>query len=49
MVWDSIRAVEEGRDPIGVVREAAANELIRFDATKNFADGTTRPPEMLSA
>ena len=49
LVWDSIKAVEEGRDPIGVLRASGASEMIRFDATKNFADGTTRPPEMLSA
>lgn len=46
---DAIAAVEDGRDPIGVIRDPAKNGIIRFDADKNFSDGTTKPPEIVSA
>ncbi len=46
---DAIKAVEDGRDPIGVVRDPAKNDIIRFDAGKNFFDGTLKPPEIVSA
>ena len=46
---DSIRAVEEGRDPIGVVRERGRNDVIRFDAGKNFSGGTNAPPAIIGA
>ena len=46
---DSIKAVEEGRDPFGIIRDAGANDIIRFDAGKNFSDGANRPPEIIPA
>ena len=49
LVEDSIRAVEEGRDPIGVLREAPQENILRFDATKNFADGEMKAPNMIAA
>ena len=49
MLAESIKAVEEGRDPIGVVRDAGANDIIRFDAGKNFSDGLSRAPEIIGA
>jgi len=42
VAFDSIKAVEEGRDPHGIVRDAA-NELITFDAGKNFSDHDKAP------
>lgn len=42
-VFDSIRAVQEGRDPFGIVRDAGTNEIIRFDAGKNFTDHEKAP------
>jgi hypothetical protein len=33
MVEESIAAVEDDADPIGVIRDPARNELISFDAT----------------
>ncbi len=39
VAFDSIAAVQEGRDPHGILRDASANEeIIRFDAGKNFSD-----------
>jgi 5,5'-dehydrodivanillate O-demethylase len=39
LVLDSIEAVKNGRDPFGVIRDPALqNELITFDAGKNFSD-----------
>jgi 5,5'-dehydrodivanillate O-demethylase len=38
VAFDSIKAVQEGRDPHGIVRDAGNNEIIRFDAGKNFSD-----------
>ncbi|MDH3240816.1 MAG: Rieske 2Fe-2S domain-containing protein [Alphaproteobacteria bacterium] len=49
LLGDSIKAVEEGRDPFGVVRDEGNGAIIRFDAGKNFSDGTNRPPEIISA
>ena len=37
VAFDSIKAVQEGRDPHGIVRDGT-NEIIRFDAGKNFSD-----------
>jgi 5,5'-dehydrodivanillate O-demethylase len=49
MVEDAIRAVEEGRDPPGVLRTPPEGDMIRFDATKNFADGVMQAPDMIGA
>jgi hypothetical protein len=40
MAFESIKAVQEGRDPAGVVREGDENaeQIIEFDASKNFSD-----------
>lgn len=40
MVFAAIEAVQQGRDPVGVVREGDehADQLIEFDAGKNFSD-----------
>ena len=49
MVTDSIKAVEEGRDPFGVMREHTQEEFIRFDAGKNFSDGKKAAPAIINA
>jgi 5,5'-dehydrodivanillate O-demethylase len=46
---DSIKAVEEGRDPFGVLRDPAQNSLVRFDAGKNFSDGVNKAPAIIGA
>lgn len=38
MLLDGIRAIENGQDPIGVVRDAGDNNMITFDSKKNFSD-----------
>jgi 5,5'-dehydrodivanillate O-demethylase oxygenase subunit len=38
MLLDSIAAIEAGRDPFGLVRDPAQNQLITFDAGKSFSD-----------
>src|SRR5258708_18413385 len=43
MAFDSIEAVRQGRDPHGVVRDLRQNELIEFDAGKNFTDHDKSP------
>jgi 5,5'-dehydrodivanillate O-demethylase oxygenase subunit len=43
VAFDSIKAVQDGRDPHGIVRDAGANEIIRFDAGKNFSDHEKAP------
>jgi hypothetical protein len=47
-VEESIAAVQAGKDPIGVVRDRARNDVIRFDAGKNFSGGTTKPPAIIA-
>jgi 5,5'-dehydrodivanillate O-demethylase len=49
MIEESIRAVEQGRDPIGVLRGPGNDELIRLDAGKNFSDGQLKAPEIIGA
>lgn len=43
VAFDSIAAVQEGRDPHGIVRDAGGNDVIRFDAGKNFSDHEKSP------
>ena len=43
VAFDSIKAVQEGRDPHGVVRDPGANEIVHFDAGKNFTDHEKAP------
>lgn len=43
MAFDSIAAVKEGRDPHGIMRDAGTNDVIRFDAGKNFSDHEKSP------
>lgn len=43
MAFDSIVAVKEGRDPHGIMRDAGTNDVIRFDAGKNFSDHEKSP------
>ena len=38
MLLDSIAAIEAGQDPFGLLRDAAQNQLITFDAGKSFSD-----------
>ena len=49
MLLDQMKAVEEGRDPLGVIRDPAKNDYIYFDAMMNFADGRNTAPEMINA
>ena len=43
VAFDSIKAVQEGRDPHGVVRDAGNTEIVYFDAGKNFTDHEKAP------
>jgi hypothetical protein len=43
MAFDSIAGVKEGRDPHGIMRDAGTNDVIRFDAGKNFSDHEKSP------
>jgi 5,5'-dehydrodivanillate O-demethylase len=43
VAFDSIAAVKDGRDPHGVVRQEGGNDVIRFDAGKNFSDHEKSP------
>ena len=49
LLTDSIKAVEEGKDPFGVIREHGMEDYIRLDAGKNFSDGTLKPPDIINA
>ncbi|MFM2130094.1 MAG: hypothetical protein RL477_1640 [Pseudomonadota bacterium] len=49
LVEEQIEAVAAGGDPIGVLRAAPNEDPIRFDATKNFADGVMQAPDMIGA
>ena len=49
IIRDSIKAVEEGRDPFGVLRDPTENTLFRFDAGKNFSDGVNKAPAIIGA
>jgi 5,5'-dehydrodivanillate O-demethylase len=49
IVRDSIKAVEEGRDPFGILRDPGQNDLVRFDAGKNFSDGVNKAPAIIGA
>lgn len=49
MLADQMKAVEEGRDPLGVIRDPAKNKDLNFDAMMNFADGKNVAPEMINA
>jgi 5,5'-dehydrodivanillate O-demethylase len=48
MIQDSIKAVQEGRDPLGIVRDPAQNTLIHFDAGKNYSDGENKAPAIIT-
>ena len=43
VAFDSIAAVKMGRDPHGIVRDAGRNDVVRFDAGKNFSDADKSP------
>ncbi|HXP93088.1 MAG TPA: Rieske 2Fe-2S domain-containing protein [Candidatus Binatia bacterium] len=43
LAFDSMKAVQEGRDPHGIVRGPETNDVIRFDAGKNFTDHDKAP------
>jgi hypothetical protein len=38
LLLDSITAIEAGRDPFGLLRDPAMNEVVTFDAVKSFSD-----------
>jgi 5,5'-dehydrodivanillate O-demethylase len=38
LLIDSVDAVEHGKDPFGLLRDPAQNNIVSFDAQKNFAD-----------
>jgi 5,5'-dehydrodivanillate O-demethylase len=48
MIRDSIKAVQEGRDPFHIIRDPAQNTLIRFDAGKNYSNGENKAPELIA-
>ena len=43
LAFSSIAAVQEGRDPHGVMRDPPGNDVIHFDAGKNFSDHEKSP------
>jgi 5,5'-dehydrodivanillate O-demethylase len=43
VAFDSIAAVKDGKDPHGIVRRHEGNDVIRFDAGKNFSDHEKSP------
>lgn len=43
VAFDSIAAVKAGRDPHGIVRDEGRNDVVRFDAGKNFSDADKSP------
>ncbi len=43
VAFDSIAAVKVGRDPHGIVRDVGKNDVVRFDAGKNFSDADKAP------
>jgi 5,5'-dehydrodivanillate O-demethylase oxygenase subunit len=43
VAFDSIAAVKAGKDPHGIVRETGKNDVVRFDAGKNFSDADKSP------
>ena len=38
MLLDSIDAIEAGKDPFGLLRDPAKNQIVTFDAVKSFSD-----------
>jgi 5,5'-dehydrodivanillate O-demethylase oxygenase subunit len=38
MLRDGLTAIDNGGDPMGVIRDTAENQMISFDAKKNFTD-----------
>ena len=38
MLEQSLKAVANGKDPFGILREADGEDLIFFDSDKNFSD-----------
>jgi hypothetical protein len=48
MAFESIEAVRQGKDPVGIVRDPANNDLIVFDAGKNFTDQDRKLGEELA-
>jgi len=43
VAFDSIAAVKAGRDPHGIVRDPGRNDVVQFDAGKNFSDADKSP------
>lgn len=48
MAFEAIDAVRQGKDPIGTVRDPAKNEIVIFDAGKNFSDVSRQLGEELA-
>jgi 5,5'-dehydrodivanillate O-demethylase len=48
LLSEQIKAVEDGRDPLGIIRDPEKNACVSFDATMNFADGAKGAPEMIN-
>jgi hypothetical protein len=38
MLLDGLKAIDAGGDPMGIIRDTGQNNLIAFDAKKNFTD-----------
>jgi len=49
LLSEQIKAVAEGHDPLGVIRDSEKNQCVSFDATMNFADGVKGAPDMINA
>ena len=49
LLSEQIGAVEDGEDPMGILRDPEQNQCVSFDATMNFADGVKGAPDMINA
>jgi 5,5'-dehydrodivanillate O-demethylase len=48
MAFESIESVKQGKDPVGIVRDSSNNDIVIFDAAKNFSDESRELGEELA-
>jgi len=49
LLSEQIKAVADGHDPLGIIRDPKKNQCVSFDATMNFAHGAKGAPDMINA